>query len=235
MSKISVVLPVFNEEKILEKNVEITREFLKKGITDAWEIVVADNGSTDKTSEKGKKLSEKYPEVRYVRIEEKGRGKALRTAWSQSFSDILIYMDADLSTGLEAIPRLIDSLKEGCDIAIGSRFIKGSRVERKFKRELLSKGYNLLLRVFLQVKFSDAQCGFKAVNRGVVDDVIPGVLDDKWFFDTEMLYRAEKKGYKIIEIPVYWTENKNSKVKIAKTIASFMKSVIRLRLESVKT
>ncbi len=231
---ILITLPVFNEEKIIEKNVEIIRNFLIETFHDNTQIIIADNGSTDLTPEKSKKLSEKYSDIRYVYIYEKGRGRALRNALSKSNADVLSYMDIDISTNLEAFPKLIKAIEDGYDIAIGSRFVKGSHVSRSIKRELLSRGYNILLKLFFDISFNDSQCGFKAVNRRIVEEIIPKVKDNAWFFDTELLIKAEKKGFKIKEIPVYWTENKDSKVNIIKTIVDYMRSIFRLYIEQLR-
>ena len=230
-SSICIVLPVYNEEKTLEKSVETIREFLKGKIENTWEIIVIDNGSTDTTSEKGRGLSSRYPEVRYLHLAEKGRGRALKAAWRQSAAEIVAYMDIDLSTQLTAFPELIRAVEEGYDIAIGSRFIKGSKVKRGLGRGMLSRGYNRLLKIILKVDFSDAQCGFKAINRKVVEEVLPEVKDNAWFFDTELLYRAWKKGFRIKEVPITWTEDKDSKVKITKTVIDYLVSTMRLRSE----
>ncbi len=232
-SKISLTLPVYNEEAVIEDSVKKVREFLNMNLGDTyeWKIVIADNGSTDATPVKAKSLSDKYADIRYTHIDEKGRGRALRDVWSETNADIFCYMDIDLSTDLDAFPRLIDKIAEGYDIVIGSRFIKGASVNRSFKRELLSKGYNALLKLFLGVKFSDAQCGFKAVNKRVVDKILPEIKDQEWFFDTELLVRAERKGFKIAEIPVKWIEDTGSSVKLFRTISVYVKSIIRLMLE----
>lgn len=229
--KISVVLPVYNEEEALTESVERLGRFLSETIEDSWGILIVDNGSTDSTLERIKELSRKYPYVEYIHMDKKGRGRALKKAWSESDADILSYMDVDLSTGLDAFPKLVKSIKEGYDIAIGSRFVKGAVVERSLKREVLSKGYNLLLKLVLNVNFSDAQCGFKGINRRVVAEVLPKVKDTEWFFDTELLYRAQKGGLKIKEIPVEWVEDKDTKVKVWKTVYDYVKSTLNLRFE----
>lgn len=232
--KILITLPVFNEEDVIEKNVEIIRNFLINNIVGNSQILIVDNGSVDSTLEKSKKLSEKYQNVNYIHIDEKGRGRALKKAWSEINADIFSYMDIDLSTDLDAFPELINAIDEGYDIAIGSRCIKNSHVNRSLIREIFSRGYNILLKLFFNVKFHDAQCGFKAINRKVVEEIIPIVKDNEWFFDTEMLIKAERKGFKIKEIPVYWKEDRirRSKLNIPKTIIGTIKFISGLRFNN---
>ncbi len=229
--KVSIVLPVYNEEKVLEDSVKKILDFVKGMDEYNTEIVIADNASRDKTLEVAKRLSENFKNVRYIHLDQKGRGRALRKAWSESNADIMCYMDIDLSTDLEYLPRLVNAIRNGYDVATGSRLIAGANVERSLKREILSRGYNLLLKIFLNVGFLDAQCGFKAINRKVVREVIPKIKDQEWFFDTELLVRAERSGLRVVEIPVRWSEGRDSKVHIFKTVSNYIKSVMRLRRE----
>jgi glycosyltransferase involved in cell wall biosynthesis len=175
-------------------------------------------------------LSKRFPDVSYVHLEERGRGRALRHAWMQSKADIVCYMDVDLSTGLEALPNMISIIAEkGVDIAVGSRLMKGSRVRRSLKREIISRSYNIFLRACLSVPFSDAQCGFKAIRRDVVKAVVPQVEDQSWFFDTELLVLAHSQGYRITDMPIVWNEDDDSRVKILRTAWDDIKGVFRLR------
>jgi glycosyltransferase involved in cell wall biosynthesis len=175
-------------------------------------------------------LSKRFPDVSYVHLEERGRGRALRHAWMQSKADIVCYMDVDLSTGLEALPNMISIIAEkGVDIAVGSRLMKGSRVRRSLKREIISRSYNIFLRACLSVPFSDAQCGFKAIRRDVVKAVVPQVEDQSWFFDTELLVLAHGQGYRITDMPIVWNEDDDSRVKILQTAWDDIKGVFRLR------
>ncbi len=230
MSRISIILPVYNEEECLEKNTETVLKYAKK-FYENFEIVITDNASIDKTLDIAKKLSKKYKEIRYIHLDQKGRGRVLKKAWNESKADILAYSDIDLSTDIKAIKKLTDAIDQGYDIATASRHSKQSQLDRTFKREILSKGYNFLLKLFLNTKISDAQCGFKAVNRRVVKEIIPLVKDNEWFFDTEMLILAERKGFRIKEIPVKWVEHAGSTVHIKKTVTDYLKSVFRLRKE----
>lgn len=228
--KVDIVIPVYNEEYILEKSIETLRNYLIKNFKYDWGIIIADNASIDRTLEKASKLSKKYSDVKVIHLDKKGRGRALRKVWLESDADILSYMDVDLSTKLDAFPELIDAIaKEGYDIATGSRLIKGSKTRRSLKREILSRGYNLLIKLFLSTKFSDAQCGFKAISKGVVKEIIPEVKDNGWFFDTELLVLAEKKGFKIKDIPVEWDEDEDSRVQLYDTMDNYIHSLWRLR------
>lgn len=232
MKDLSIVIPVYNEEKILEDSITKIRNFSIKNMSNyKWGIIIANNASTDNTLKIAKKLSKKYNNVGFIHLNKKGRGRALRKAWTESNSDILCYMDVDLSTDLGALPNLIKAIDEGYDVVTGSRFLPDSKVERKLKREILSRGYNSLLKLILNVKFKDAQCGFKAVNKRIVKEIIPLIKNNEWFFDTELLVLSEKKGYKIKEIPVKWTEDKDSKVRTAQTSFNYIKSIFRLRKE----
>ncbi|MFC1690547.1 dolichyl-phosphate beta-glucosyltransferase [Nanoarchaeota archaeon] len=227
---VDIIIPVYNEEKILKKSVKQLMGFLKKRFRYDWKIVIADNASIDKTQEVGEALQKKYNKVKYVRIPQKGRGRALRKTWLDSKADIVSYMDVDLSTQLDAFPVMISALVNGFDVGTGSRLMSYAAVKRSLKREILSRGYNLLVRMFLNTHFSDAQCGFKAVRKDVARKLIPLIKDDEWFFDTELLVLAEKKGYRIFEIPVGWIEDKDSRVHIRKTVTDYIKSLFRMRV-----
>ena len=228
--KVDIVIPVLNEAHVLEKSVGIVRDFLKKNFEYQWDVVIVDNGSTDGTFEVARTLADRYDDVRFVYLEEKGRGRALREAWQKSSSDVVLYIDVDLSTELAALTKLVNALVyEGYDISIGSRLAKGSVTKRCFKREITSRAYNLFVKCILFTNFSDAQCGCKAMTRDVVDKIIPHVKDQEWFFDTELLVLAEKSGRKIKDIPVTWIEDDDSRVKIIPTAWEDIKGVFRLR------
>lgn len=229
VNSVDVVIPVYNEEKDLPRSVAVLWDFLNEHLPYQWQIVIADNGSTDKTLTVAQALSQQYPGVAYVHLDQKGRGRALRKAWLESKADVVSYMDVDLSTKLDAFPKLIKALDEGYGVAIGSRLMQGSKVDRSLKREITSQGYNLLIKTMFWPSFSDAQCGFKAVRRDVVQDVVPFTKDNAWFFDTELLLLAQRKGYRIKEVPVEWVEDLGSTVKIAKTAWEDIKGLLRLR------
>lgn len=229
MPKVLIVIPVYNEEKELKQNVLKLKSFLAQEKEFNWYIVIADNASTDQTSALGKSLSQKYPQVLYLRLEEKGRGRAVKKAWRESGADIYVYMDIDLSTDLNHLPSLIKAIEDGFDIAISSRLLPNSKViGRTLKREILSRGYNLLIKLLFGTHFSDAQCGFKAVNKRVVKELLPKIQDNEWFFDSELLIMGEKSGYKIYEEPVVWTDNPGSTVRVLKTVTGDLKGLLRL-------
>lgn len=227
---ISVVIPVYNEEEQLEWSVKKVLETCKKNYKN-FEIIIADNASTDKTLEIANNLSEKYKQVKFIHLKEKGRGRALKKAFIDNDSDVMCYMDVDLSTDLKYLKKLTDAIENGSDIAFGSRLKKGSEVERSLKRDIMSRGYNLLLKAFLDVNFKDAQCGFKAINRKIVRELIPQIKNNEWFFDTELLVKGERMGYKLVEIPIKWKEDKGSTVNIVNTVKSYIENIFRLRKE----
>lgn len=234
---LDVVIPVLNEERALADSVNALAAFLSNNLNDyEWAVVVADNGSTDATPSICQSLSEQDSRVRHVRLEQRGRGRALKRAWAESDADIVAYMDVDLSTDLSALPQTIAAVDgEGYDIAIGSRLKRGAQViGRSFKRELISRSYSLIFRAMFLAGFQDAQCGFKAVSRRAADDVAPLVVDNGWFFDTEMLLIAEKNGYRIKEIPVKWTDDPDSRVKIISTAWEDIKGLLRLRFGGLR-
>jgi glycosyltransferase involved in cell wall biosynthesis len=229
MSSVDVVVPVYNEEAALACSVAILRDFLAKNLSCRWQVVIADNGSVDGTLAIAGVLAQQYPDVGYVQLEQKGRGRALRKAWLESDADVVSYMDVDLSTKLDAFPELLRALEEGYDIAIGSRLMKGSNVKRSLKREVTSRGYNLLIKAMFCSSFSDAQCGFKAVKRDAVQVLVPLIKDQAWFFDTELLLLAEMKGYRIKDVPVEWVEDEDTRVHIASTAWEDIKGLLRVR------
>jgi glycosyltransferase involved in cell wall biosynthesis len=211
-----VVLPVYNEEKALRKGVKTLTSFLRAHKGYEWQIVIADNNSCDRTGEIGRTLEKEFEHVRYLYIPQKGRGIALRTAWKQTECDFVSYMDIDLSTGLDALIHAIDNLNDGADIVVGNRLAKDSNTKRSVKREFISRSYNLIIKFSLGTHFNDAHCGFKTGRREVVQNILPYIDNNEWFFDTEFLFYAEKLGYRIHEIPVTWVEDLDTKAKIFK-------------------
>nr|WSS70113.1 bifunctional glycosyltransferase family 2/GtrA family protein [Streptomyces sp. NBC_01175] len=226
---LDVVIPVYNEEKDLETCVLRLHGHLARTFPYGFRITVADNASTDRTPQVAARLADLIPEVRSFRLEEKGRGRALRAVWSHSDSPVLAYMDVDLSTDLNALLPLVAPLISGhSDLAIGSRLARSSRVVRGSKREFISRAYNLILRSSLAARFSDAQCGFKAIRREVAQRLLPMVEDTGWFFDTEMLVLAERAGLRIHEVPVDWVDDPDSTVHIVRTATDDLKGVWRV-------
>lgn len=229
--KVEVTVPVYNEQKELEKHIGILHDFCQKNLTGYdWHITVADNASTDNTPVIGAMLAREYERVSLFRLEQKGRGRAVKRVWSDCRADFFSYMDLDLSTDLKHLPKLLNALENGHDIAIGSRLMKGAKVEgRTLLREITSRTLNFFfIQMFFYTHFSDAQCGFKAVTRKVVDDLIPYILDNDWFFDGELLIVGEKSGYKIYEEPVHWIDNPGSTVRLYSTITGDIKVILRL-------
>ena len=195
-----------------------------------WEIVIAENGATDGTPAIADALAKEYPKIRVSHFRDKGRGGALKRTWLESDADILCYMDADLSTDLEAFPALIEPLAgNGYEVAAGSRLLRPALTTRGFKREFTSRSYNLLVKIMLGVNFSDAQCGFKAITRRAAIQVLPLVEDTGWFFDTELLVLAEKQGYRIFDLPVRWVEHDKSHVRMFSTAKADLAGLFRLR------
>ena len=229
-ASVVVVIPVLNEAHVLERSVQRIREFLLRLDDWSWRVMIVDNGSTDATREVARALVSRYPDVDFCHLDRPGRGGALRYAWSQTTSDVVCYTDVDLSTDLEALPRLLSSIRDGgYDVATGSRLMKGSHVVRSLKREVVSRGYNHLLRFVLRTSSSDAQCGFKAVSQRVVCTLVPEIRDDAWFFDSELLVLAERRGYRIKEVAITWIEDDDSRVKIIRTGWEDLKGILRLR------
>ena len=228
---LDISIPVYNEERVLRHSVLRLYRHLATELRDVdARITIVDNASTDGTPAIGARLARDLPLVRFMRLERKGRGFALRSSWSASDADVVAYMDVDLSTDLAALRGLVEPLLSGeADLAIGSRLAPGADVIRGAKREVISRSYNLLLRVSLGARFSDAQCGFKAGRRAAVAELLPRVLDDNWFFDTELLYLAQREGLSIHEVPVRWVDDPDSRVRIAATALEDLRGVRRLR------
>lgn len=229
---IDIVVPVLNEEKILQKSITTLDEYMAKHLPYRYQITIADNGSQDKTLEIAKRLAEKYQSVRVVSLAERGRGRALKRVWQSSPADILTYMDVDLSTSLDDFLTMIQPLVAGeAGVAIGSRLMKDSRTSRGLKREFISRCYNSIIKWTSCTKFSDAQCGFKAIRRDVAAKFLPKIKDNEWFFDTELLIKTERAGVPIYEQPVTWIEDTDSRVKIVKTAVDDLKGLYRVNKE----
>ncbi|MCH8050958.1 MAG: glycosyltransferase family 2 protein [Chloroflexi bacterium] len=234
MTRVDVVIPVYNEERALPQSIPELRAFLAGAdFPYDWRIRIADNASIDDTPAVSRELEKQFPgEVEYVRIERKGRGFALKQVWGEGDAEVRTYMDVDLSTGLEAFPALTKAVAEdGYGVAIGSRLMKGARVTRSLKRRILTSGYNTMIKGMFFTRFSDAQCGFKAISREVAERVLPRIENNNWFFDTELLILAEKMGYRIKDVPVRWVEDTDTRVKIGGTIMEDVRGLVRMRRE----
>ena len=246
---INVTLPVYNEAAQLAASVRRVTEFVAALPQWRWEVVIADNGSTDGTRESAEEMAGEILKVevrsqkledgrqrparaitlRAVHLDEAGRGRTLKAVWLASEADVLTYMDVDLSTDLAHLPELIDIVAEGrADLAIGSRLLPGSQTTRGWKRELLSRGYNWLLHRALGLRVADAQCGFKALSHRAAQALLPQVADTGFFFDTELLVLAQRQGWRIAELPVRWVDDPDSRVRLLRTIRQDLRGVWRL-------
>jgi len=228
---VDIVIPVLNEAHVLADSVARLRAFATDRLGDyQWMVTIVDNGSTDGTAEVGTQLAELFPEVFFASLTDPGRGRALRHVWTNSSADIMCYTDVDLSTKLEALPKLLRAIgSEGFDVATGSRLLPASKTTRSFKRTVVSRCYNALIKLLFWHSFSDAQCGFKAVSNQAVTEIVPHVRNQYWFFDTELLLLAEKSGYRIADIPVRWIEDDDSRVKVIATAWEDIKGLLRVR------
>ncbi len=227
---VEIVLPVHNEQRVLPRSVRTLHGYLAIHLGRPFQITIADNASTDATLARARELAEELPGVRVLHLERKGRGNALRVAWGESRAEVVAYMDIDLSTELSCLPGLLAPLLENrSDIAIGSRLAPGARVTRGIKREAISRTYNILLRGLLRFGVSDAQCGFKAARRESLAPLLEEIEDDGWFFDTELLYLAQRNRLAIHEVPVTWTDDPDSRVEIIATALADLRGIARLR------
>jgi glycosyltransferase involved in cell wall biosynthesis len=227
LAAVDIVLPVHNEERVLAESVRALHRFVTE-LPLTTRIVIADNASTDATARIARTLAMELADVAVIHLDEKGRGRALRAAWAATDADVACYMDVDLSTDLNALEPLLAPLLAGeRDLAIGTRLAPGAHVRRGLKRELISRAYNRLLRVALATRFSDAQCGFKAIRADALH-LLDEVRDDGWFFDTELLVLAQRRGLRIHEVPVDWVEDPDSRVDVVRTALSDLRGVARL-------
>jgi len=227
--EVEIVIPVHNERLALEGSVRMLHGYLSATFPFSWQITIVDNASTDGTLQIARRLMYELPQVGAMHLPAKGRGRALRTAWSVSRAQVLAYMDVDLSTDLNAVLPLVAPLISGhSDLAIGTRLARSARVARSRTRELISRCYNRLLRLALRARFSDAQCGFKAIRAGAAAELLPLVEDEAWFFDTELLVLAQRRGLRIHEVPVDWVEDGDSRVDIVPTALADLRGIMRL-------
>ena len=232
---VEVVVPVYNEQDALPKSIPALCAYLETYFPYRWSVVIADNASTDATLAVAEGLAYAYPGVSVLHLEEKGRGRALKAAWSTSEADVVAYMDVDLSTNPWSFLPLVAPLATGhSDMAIGSRLLKGATVTRQWKREVISRCYNLLIKTLFGNRFSDAQCGFKAIKRSVAQELLPEIEDGEWFFDTELLLLAEERGYRISEVPVDWIEDLDTRVDIGSTALKDVEGLLRVRVQRLR-
>ena len=232
---VEIVIPVYNEERALPESVAILCDYLETYFPYRWSITIANNASTDRTQEVAEGLAASNPHLQVLRLDRKGRGRALKAAWLASDADIVSYMDVDLSTNLQSFLPLVAPLATGhSDLAIGSRLLRGAVVTRQWKREVISRAYNLLIKLLFRNRFSDAQCGFKALKGGVARELLPLVANNEWFFDTELLLLAEERGLRIYEVPVQWIEDLDSRVNIVRTALEDIRGLLRVRARRLR-
>lgn len=227
---IDVALPVYNEEKELEANTLKLYHFLNKTYgKEKFMVTIADNASTDNSLLIAERLKKQYKEISYVHLKQKGRGRAIKKVWQNSNALVLAYMDIDLSTNLKSLPNIVNALLiKKYDIAIGSRLLPGSRIyNRPIIREILSRGFNILIKIFFRTHFSDAQCGFKAISNKT-KRILKNIVDNEWFFDSELLIYAEKIHLRIYEEPVIWVDNPGSTVRVLGTVKGDLFGLLRL-------
>lgn len=234
MKKLFITLPVYNESKILRESVGTVHAWANERLPDLdWEIVVADNGSTDDTVALAEALRQKLSRVSIFHTAEKGRGQALRKLWMSREADFYTYMDADLSTSLDSFEKIVRELVRGAPLVIGSRLHPAAAVDRSWSRELISRAYNRLVGWIVPLGVRDTQCGAKGVNREVVRQVVGKTTDNGWFFDTELIALARRAGFQVKEVPVEWVETRfrgrKSKVKLIRTAIKDFRDLWRLR------
>ena len=231
--KVLIVIPAYNEEAIIESTIRKLINFLKNHPEFLWQVVIADNDSTDQTSKIAKSLAETFLAVDYLFVAERGKGAAIRAGWNNFSADVYCFMDADLATDLEALPVLIQAIVVGSDIAVGSRYHPDSRVDRAFARKIFSLGYRLALKMLVGLKVKDAPCGFKAINSKIKDILLPTVENNQWFFDSELLILADHQGYQIKEIPVIWADPREgvdkSRVKPWSLAWAYLSEILKLK------
>ena len=232
---VDIVIPVYNEERALPVSVPTLCRYLEAYIPYQWTVTIADNASVDRTLEVANELSVADCRVKVLHLDQKGRGRALKAAWLASEADVVAYMDVDLSTNLSSFMPLIAPLATGhSEVAIGSRLSKGAVVTRQWKREVISRTYNLMIKLAFRNRFSDAQCGFKALTREAAASLLPQVENNQWFFDTELLLLAEERGLRIHEVPVDWVEDLDTRVKIVSTVMEDIKGLWRVRRQRLQ-
>jgi glycosyltransferase involved in cell wall biosynthesis len=230
LTSVSITVPVYDEEIRLANSIPRILLAVQPVPATRLELVIANNGSADRTLEIAHQLAGKHKNIRVLHLNEKGRGRALKHAWLSSEAEILSYMDVDLSSNLNSFPALIAPLLRGeFDLAVGSRLLRPQTTKRCTKREIISRCYNLMVKAIFHTRFSDAQCGFKAITKAAAQELLPLVEDNDWFFDTELLILAEKLGYRIFDLPVPWIEGSRSSVKIIRAAWQDIRGLIRLR------
>lgn len=231
--KLIFVLPVYNEEKIIASSLQKLHNYCsEKFITDDWNIIVANNASTDNTKKITEQIITVLPHIQIYDTPIKGRGHALKEVWSTFTADIYFYCDVDLATDIQQLEELVNTIKQGTDIVIGSRYRPDSKIQRHLHRLIISKIYNWIIKTLFHTTIKDFQCGFKAINQKTKEQILPLTKNNYWFFDTELLLLAEAQNFQIKEVPVQWQENKETKVQIIKNSFGFLKCLTCFFLNS---
>ncbi len=227
VTEVTAIIPVFNDRISLETAIPRSIETLSR-ITDNYEILIAEDGSTDGSTECARQWEQNDPHVRLLhRDDRQGRGKALNRAIGSAKGTIVCYYDVDLATDMQHLPELIGAIREGADIATGSRLLPTSDIVRTEGREIASRGYNFLVRMILGSRIFDHQCGFKAFRKSRILPILPLIRSNHWFWDTELLVRSQRLGYSVSEFPVRWRAGKGTTVRI-KDIFEMGSSILRL-------
>lgn len=232
-----ITIPVLNEEDGLVRDVSTLYDFCIRTLPDTkqWAIVIADNGSTDRTGEIAESLASQTENISYFRLDRRGVGLALRTSWRNSQTEIIGSMDLDLSTDLKHLPQAISALSdEGYDLVYATRLHHDSKVRgRSLKREITSRVLNYMMRNYLNVTISDGMCGFTFFRRSFLENILDnGASSDGWFFQAELLIVSEWLGLKICELPVEWTEDNNSKARIFPLAIEYIRAMRALKGKS---
>jgi len=231
--KVSVVVPAYNEAPHLKQNTMFIEEAVKR-ITESYEIIIVEDGSTDGTDVIAKRLAEENPRILHLHSDKRlGKGRALKRALRHSRGEVIIFMDADLATSLDCLPRVMELIKNGYSVVIASRHIKGACVKRSPLRAVASMAYNFFVRLLFKDGIHDHQCGFKAFNRQVLESVIEDIESDGFFFDTEFIIKAKQKGFRIVEVPVMWREQegRSSKFRLLRDGVMMVLELLKLRLK----
>lgn len=232
---VEIVIPVLNEAMVLESQIRYLSNYLGANLPFRWQLTIVDNGSVDDTLPIARKLETELEFLKVMELGQKGRGGAIRAAWMQSDSTICCYMDVDMSTGLDAfLPLVAPLISRHSDVSIGSRLSRTSNVARGPKRELISRLYNFLIRMFFTVRFTDAQCGFKAMRTDIAQKLLPSIRNNNWFFDTELLLLAEHNGLRIHEVAVDWIDDPDSRVNIRSTAREDIRGLYRMGLAFIR-
>ena len=224
---VTVVIPVFNDVEALKtaipKSIEVLEAYGQR-----FELIIAEDGSNDGSREYIEQWEEKDTRVRLLHSDERqGRGRALNRALAESNGKIFCYYDVDLATDIKHLPELLGRIERGADVSTGSRLMKDSNIIRSGDREIASRGYNFLVRLFLGSKLNDHQCGFKAYKSAVLKELAPQIRATHWFWDTESLVLAQKAGLRVEEFPVVWTQGPGTTVRF-KDVTGMGKDILKM-------